>query len=130
MKTSLHSLKRRISELAADRRGQTMIEYALLAGFLAVAGALFLGRTGESVGTTYANVAQVLDADATNGGAPGAGSPPPSSPSDDNDGNGGGTDSGGDSGGNGNGNGNDGNGGGNGNGGNGGGNGNGNGGKK
>src|SRR5512134_2570816 len=89
MNALLHNLKRRIPELTGDRRGQTMIEYALLAGFLAVAGALFLSRTGESVGTTYANVSQVLEADAANGGAPAAGSPPPSSPSDDNSGNGG-----------------------------------------
>jgi Flp pilus assembly pilin Flp len=79
MKTLLHNLKRRILELTGDRRGQTMIEYALLVGFLALAGALLLSGTGQNVGTVYTNVAQVLDAD---GGAPVAGSPP-SSPSND-----------------------------------------------
>jgi Flp pilus assembly pilin Flp len=99
MKALLNNLKRRISDLAGDRRGQTMIEYALLAGLLAVGGALLLIPSGENVGATYTNVAQVLQTGEEAGDAPAAGSPP-SSPSDDggDSGNGGGNGDGNDKG--------------------------------
>jgi Flp pilus assembly pilin Flp len=53
----------RIALLWRDARGQDMIEYALLAGFLAVAvGAVFPTGIGPSISNIMTRVNSVLDA--------------------------------------------------------------------
>ena len=49
-----------LQELFEDRRGQDLVEYALLAGFIAVAaGALLPGISG-SISTIFSRMASVL----------------------------------------------------------------------
>jgi Flp pilus assembly pilin Flp len=66
-----------------------MVEYALLAGFLAAAGGAILSTSGDNVKTVYADVAVTLEAAVTDSGTPAADSPAPSdNPSDPGDGSG------------------------------------------
>ena len=52
----------RLKSFAADTRGQDLVEYALLAGFIAVAaGALLPGISG-SISTIFSRMASVLTA--------------------------------------------------------------------
>ena len=54
-----------IARLLKDRKGQDMVEYALLAGFIAVAaGALLPGISG-SISTIFSRMASVVSAAAT-----------------------------------------------------------------
>ncbi len=43
-----------------DRRGQDMVEYALLAGFVAVAAGVFIPDVASSMSTIYSKVASRL----------------------------------------------------------------------
>ncbi len=78
MKNILSTLKSKLTALAGDRRGQTMVEYALLAGFLAAAGGAILSTSGNNVKTVYSNVGETLQALASDAGIPTAASPLPS----------------------------------------------------
>ncbi len=54
-----------LANLIKDRKGQDMVEYALLAGFIAVAaGALLPGISG-SISTIFSRMASVVSAAAT-----------------------------------------------------------------
>jgi len=74
MRTALISLKQKIKRLLANCQGQTMLEYAMLAGFLAVAVAPLLVGTGQNIKSVYLNTNTVLDS------ASGSSSSPPASP--------------------------------------------------
>lgn len=51
----------RLSALWADERGQDMVEYALLAGLVAVASGLFLSDMSDSMKIIYSRVASRLE---------------------------------------------------------------------
>jgi Flp pilus assembly pilin Flp len=84
MKNIYRTLKNKLNGLAKDRRGQTMTEYALLVGFLAAAGAIFLSASGDNVKASFANMGSKLDsavadsAVADSGGTPVADNSKPS----------------------------------------------------
>ncbi len=73
----LLSLKRTITRLRANCQGQTMLEYALLAGFVAVAIALVLAAPGDNIKAIYQDTAAVLDS-TESGSAPAASPAAPS----------------------------------------------------
>jgi Flp pilus assembly pilin Flp len=43
-----------------DRRGQDLIEYALMAGFVAVAAGVIMPTVSSSISTIFSNVASVM----------------------------------------------------------------------
>ena len=43
-----------------DRRGQDLIEYALMAGFVAVAAGVIMPAVSSSISTIFSNVASVM----------------------------------------------------------------------
>ncbi|MDA1312537.1 MAG: hypothetical protein O2968_04295 [Acidobacteria bacterium] len=51
----------RISVLATDDRAQDLVEYSLLAGFIAVAGGAFIPDITESVSVIFSRVTSLLD---------------------------------------------------------------------
>ena len=53
----LHNL---FLKLARDGRGQDIVEYALLAGFLAVAAGAFLPPISENISTIFSKMASVV----------------------------------------------------------------------
>jgi pilus assembly protein Flp/PilA len=66
------SLKLKIwLEIWNDTHGQDLMEYALMAGFLAAASAVTLPQVASSISNVLANVVSMLSANAT-GTAPGA----------------------------------------------------------
>ena len=50
-----------------DTRGQDMIEYALMAGFVAVAAGAIMPNVATSISTIFSKVASVMTAAATQG---------------------------------------------------------------
>ena len=54
-----------ISNLARDERGQDMVEYALLAGFIAVAAGATLPGISTSISTIFSKMASVTSVAAT-----------------------------------------------------------------
>jgi Flp pilus assembly pilin Flp len=52
----------RVHNLVLDERGQDMVEYALLAGFVAVAGAALLPGVADSLSTIFSKVGSVTSA--------------------------------------------------------------------
>ena len=50
-----------------DTRGQDLIEYALMAGFVAVAAGAIMPDIGASISTIFSKVASVMTAAATQG---------------------------------------------------------------
>jgi len=50
-----------------DRRGQDLIEYALMAGFVAVAAGAIMPNVANSISTIFSKVASVMSAAATQG---------------------------------------------------------------
>ena len=50
-----------------DTRGQDMIEYALMAGFVAVAAGAIMPNISTSISTIFSKVASVMTAAATQG---------------------------------------------------------------
>jgi len=54
-----------------DRRGQDLIEYALMAGFVAVAAGAIMPGVASSISTVFSRVASVMDAAADQGGGGG-----------------------------------------------------------
>ena len=59
-----------LTRLLHDRKAQDMVEYALLAGFIAVAAGALLPGISDSVSTIFSRMASVLTA--ASGGAGGA----------------------------------------------------------
>lgn len=55
-------IRRFLFRLAADSRGQDMVEYALLAGFLAVAAGALLPPVANSISTIFSKMGSVLAA--------------------------------------------------------------------
>ncbi len=49
-----------LTALKNDRRGQDLIEYALLAGFVAVAAGAVMPNLGGSISTIFSQVASVV----------------------------------------------------------------------
>ena len=64
---------RRLFRLIRDRKGQDMVEYALLAGFVAVSAGALLPGVSDSVSTIFSRMNSVLT-EASGSGA-GGGSP-------------------------------------------------------
>jgi len=60
MKNKLDLLINRIRILAEDTEAQDMIEYALLAGFVAVAAGALLPTISTSISTIFSKMASVL----------------------------------------------------------------------
>jgi len=60
MKAIINNLKRSLNAFVQDRRGQTITEYAILAGFLAVTSAVFLNGTGEDTKTIFEKMSTKL----------------------------------------------------------------------
>jgi Flp pilus assembly pilin Flp len=50
-----------------DRRGQDLIEYALMAGFVAVAAGAIMPGVASSISTIFSKIASVMSAAATQG---------------------------------------------------------------
>ena len=48
------------ARLAKDRRGQDLIEYALMAGFVAVAAGAIMPSVSTSISTIFSQVASVM----------------------------------------------------------------------
>jgi pilus assembly protein Flp/PilA len=51
-----------IARLVKDRKGQDMVEYALLAGFIAVAAGALLPGISTSISTIFSRMASVVSA--------------------------------------------------------------------
>ena len=49
-----------IARLVRDRKGQDMVEYALLAGFIAVAAGALLPNISDSISTIFSRMASVV----------------------------------------------------------------------
>jgi Flp pilus assembly pilin Flp len=60
MKNRLDLLINRIRILAGDTKAQDMIEYALLAGFIAVAAGALLPTISTSISTIFSKMGSVL----------------------------------------------------------------------
>jgi pilus assembly protein Flp/PilA len=54
-----------ILKLKSDKRGQDLIEYALMAGFVAVAAGAIMPGVATSISTIFSKVASVLSAAAS-----------------------------------------------------------------
>ncbi len=53
--------------ILADTRGQDLIEYALMAGFVAVAAGAIMPGVSTSISTIFSKIASVMSAAATQG---------------------------------------------------------------
>jgi pilus assembly protein Flp/PilA len=51
-----------------DKRGQDLIEYALMAGFVAVAAGAIMPNIASSISTIFSEVASVMNGAASQGG--------------------------------------------------------------
>ena len=60
MKNKLNLLLHKIRLLAEDNEGQDLVEYALLAGFVAVAAGALLPGISDSISTIFSKMASVL----------------------------------------------------------------------
>ena len=61
----MNKIKSLIIRLLQDKKGQDMVEYALLAGFIAVAAGALLPGISTSISTIFSRMASVV-ADAAN----------------------------------------------------------------
>ncbi|HYM11826.1 MAG TPA: hypothetical protein VEU62_13910 [Bryobacterales bacterium] len=55
----------RLARLGSDRRGQDLVEYALLAGFVAVAAGALLPAISTSISTIFSRLSSVVTAAAS-----------------------------------------------------------------
>ena len=60
--TAIHRFFVWMRGVALDEQGQDMVEYALLAGFIAVAGAAVLPPIADSISQIFSKVASVTSA--------------------------------------------------------------------
>ena len=65
MKNKFNLLLRKIRLLAQDNEGQDLVEYALLAGFVAVAAGALLPGISDSISIIFSKMASVLSAAAS-----------------------------------------------------------------
>jgi len=65
MQSKLNLLVLKLRTLAADEEGQDLVEYALLAGFVAVAAGALLPAISTSVSTIFSRMGSVLSAAAS-----------------------------------------------------------------
>jgi len=56
----LQLIQQGCARLAKDRRGQDLIEYALMAGFVAVAAGAIMPSVSTSISTIFSQVASVM----------------------------------------------------------------------
>jgi Flp pilus assembly pilin Flp len=56
-------------KIRKDKRGQDLIEYALMAGFVAVAAGAIMPGIADSISTIFAKVGSVMTAAAAQGGS-------------------------------------------------------------
>lgn len=66
MKNFVLKLKIWHDNLRKDQRGQDLIEYALMAGFVAVAAGAIMPGVATSISTIFSKVASVMSAAAAN----------------------------------------------------------------
>ena len=59
------TLQQFILRLVKDKKGQDMVEYALLAGFVAVAAGAILPGISDSISTIFSKMASVVSAAST-----------------------------------------------------------------
>ena len=57
----------KLKQLAKDSRGQDLIEYALMAGFVAVAAGAIMPNVAASISTIFSKISSVLTAAANQG---------------------------------------------------------------
>ncbi len=62
MITTLHQFRLWTRGVVLDEQGQDMVEYALLAGFVAVAGAALLPPVADSISQIFSKVGSVTSA--------------------------------------------------------------------
>ena len=62
MKNKLNTLFSKIRLLVEDSEGQDLVEYALLAGFVAVAAGALLPGISDSISVIFSKMASVLSA--------------------------------------------------------------------
>ncbi len=65
MKNKLNTLISKIRLLVEDSEGQDLVEYALLAGFVAVAAGALLPGISDSISVIFSKMASVLSAAAS-----------------------------------------------------------------
>ena len=65
MKNKLNTLFSKIRLLVEDSEGQDLVEYALLAGFVAVAAGALLPGISDSISVIFSKMASVLTAAAS-----------------------------------------------------------------
>jgi Flp pilus assembly pilin Flp len=65
--TFLLMAKENLQRIARDNRGQDLVEYALMAGFVAVAAGAIMPGISASISTIFSNIASTLSAAALNG---------------------------------------------------------------
>ncbi len=65
MKNKLNTLLSKIRLLVEDSEGQDLVEYALLAGFVAVAAGALLPAISDSISVIFSKMASVLSAAAS-----------------------------------------------------------------
>ncbi len=61
----MNKIKQLIVRLVRDEKGQDMVEYALLAGFIAVAAGALLPGISDNIGVIFNNMASVVAAAAS-----------------------------------------------------------------
>ncbi len=61
----MRTLTQRLCEFVREESGQDLIEYALMAGFVAVAAGAALPNVSQSVSTIFSNVQSLLSASAS-----------------------------------------------------------------
>ena len=54
------TVQQALAQLAKDRRGQDLIEYALMAGFVAVAAGAVMPGVSDSISTIFSKVSSVM----------------------------------------------------------------------
>lgn len=64
----LSLLSLRLKQSWIDKRGQDLIEYALMAGFVAVAAGAVMPGVASSISTIFSEVASVMTGSASQGG--------------------------------------------------------------
>ena len=60
MNYCVYSIVNRLRRLAAERQGQDLIEYALMAGFVAVAAGAIMPNLASTISTIFSQVTSVL----------------------------------------------------------------------
>ncbi len=61
----MHYIHKLIIRLTKDRKGQDMVEYALLAGFIAVAAGALLPPVADSISIIFSRLGSVVSGAAT-----------------------------------------------------------------